>query len=547
MGESVIISQILLLAFFASCSLTYVTTFTIYWLLVLLHQYLCIAGRQLLEAPLVLSHFLNKHMESVCTVIANAAKEMDQILDAGAHLYLQSIKTTGAPSIRAAFGFSEQPLKLNQVVCLTEISRVEESTTKNIDFPVLVDRRVVTAMKTFFVRSFQREKGTLSKATDASPEVQDSLHDSPHVTRTMLSDMHPTIIALAWACIPQHDTFVSFRRRRLRETCFTADDKADVGERLHCVIKEFVLLDLLLSLCPKLKLLWEYRQWLCSSMHNCGLLNNSKEDNDVALPILQFEAQDDQLFFVAAHNHTMNYNAWHYRRLRFQTLHANASKLCARRDCACVAVQRDSERVIQFIREHSSDSSATSYLLFLLHEQEVLDRKGDAFLSKEGVVVEGPSEAAGELHRSSTKEYFTGDTEDSSRTPVSKGSTRYALAPALWKNFMKVTQTEIRRHTEKGHECIWQLRLGLIQWACSRSPESRMQSLWSVEDELRWTSTYLDIHLVDGVDALLCPVSPLPYAWAESFGSSAWTSFNASRYGRQLALILRNTLSCERL
>ncbi|CBZ27522.1 conserved hypothetical protein [Leishmania mexicana MHOM/GT/2001/U1103] len=485
-------------------------------------------------------------MESGYTIIADAATELDRILGNGAELYLQSIQTPGAPPIRAAFGFSQQPLESNRVICLADISCVVASTTKYTDFPVLMDRRVVAAMRAFFVHSFERAKGPLPKVTEGVIRSPDSLDDSPHVTRAMLSDLHPTVVALAWACLPQHDIFVSLRRRWLRETCFITEGKAESGQKLHHVMKELVLLDLFLSLCPKLKSLWEHRQWLSFNMCAYGLLTDGpKEGNENAVPIFQFEAQDDQLFFMAAHTHPMNYNAWQYRRLRFRALHASASDVCAKWDHAHVAIQMDSEQVMQFIREHNGDSSATSYLLFLLQEQDALDRKGDASLSGAGAVMEDPHQAAGELRRSGTKEHFDVDREGESGTRVCEGCTRSALAPALWRSLMAFTQTEIRLHSEKGHECIWHLRLGLIQWACTRSPENSLLSLWSAEDELRWASTYVELHLVDGVDALLSPVSAFPYAWSESSGSSAWTSFNASRYGCQLASLLRNTSSCE--
>ncbi|CAJ1026898.1 hypothetical protein, conserved [Leishmania shawi] len=485
-------------------------------------------------------------MESDYTIIADAAKELDQILDSGAVLYLQSIRTPGAQPIKVALGFSLQPLEENRVACLVETSCVAASTTMCIDFPVLVDRCVVTAMRSFFVDSFQRAKSALPQVTKAANQAPDSLDDTPHVTRAMLSNLHPSVVALAWACIPQHDIFVSFRRRWLREKCFATEDTVSNSQKLYCVMKEFVLLDLFLSLFPKLKSLWEHRQWLCYNMCSCGLLiDNPKYVDETTLPILQFEAQDDQSFFMAAHNHPMNYNAWQYRRLRFRTLHVNMSKAGARWDCASVAIQMDCEQVIRFIREHNGDSSAASYLLFLLYEQDALDTKGDACLCVTETLMKSPHQVGGEPHRRYSEEQLNTDKKDESRKCASECSPIAALAPAMWKSLMAITQTEIRRHSEKGHECIWHLRLGLIQWACMRSPQSRVLSLWSAEDELRWTSTYARLHLTEGEDALLSPVSALPYAWSESSGSSAWTSFSASRYGYQLASILRNTLPCE--
>ncbi|KAG5478330.1 hypothetical protein CUR178_05045 [Leishmania enriettii] len=487
-------------------------------------------------------------MESSRIIIADAAKDLDGILDAGADLYLHSIKTPGAPLVRAAFGFSLEPLQSSRVACLAELSCVATSTTKYADFPVLLSREVVDAMRTFFVDSFQIQKGAPQKVADIANRSADSLDDSPHVTRAMLSDLHPTVVALAWACTPQHDIFASTRRRWLSETCFTAETKVENSQRLHQAMKEFLLLDLFLSICPKLKLLWEYRQWLCSSMCRWGLLIDNPEGvNEAALQILRFEAQDDQLFFMAARNHPMNYNAWHYRRLRFRTLHANASKMRTRWDRARVVIQIDSEKVIQFIREHNGDSSAASYLLFLLHEQEALDSKVDTSFSDADLLVKDTHQGGVEPRRSHAEEEPDTSEGGEGGRRISDGFPVLRLAPPLWKTLMATTQTEIRLHGEKGHECMWHLRLGLIQWACTRSPQYRLLSAWRAEDELRWVSTYVALHLEDAADALLSPLSELPNAWTESSGSAAWTSLNAARYGCQLTSILLRTPSCASL
>ncbi|KAG5477848.1 hypothetical protein LSCM1_05150 [Leishmania martiniquensis] len=483
-------------------------------------------------------------MEYDYTIITDAAKDFDHILDAGAGLYLKSIKTPGAPFIRPAFGLSLQPLRPNRVACLADMSCAANSSAKYTDFPVLVDRDFVDVMKAFFVSSFQKAKAAPQKLVNIGSRSADSLDDSPHVTRAMLSGMDPTIVALAWACAPQHDIFASTRRRWLRKTCFTAEGTAEMSQKVHQVMKEFLLSDLFLTLLPKAKSLWEYRQWLCCNIRNCGLLIDDPEGVDeAALPACRFEAQDDQLFFMAAHSHPMNYNAWHYRRLRFRTLHSNTSSTREGCDSACDAIRVDSEKVIQFTREHNSDGSATSYLLFLLQEQEDLDRKADVSLLEAELLAKGTGQADAKPLRSRLQEGPNASKDDGSGRCVSESFPSIRLAPALWRSFMAVTQAEIRLHSEKGHECMWHLRLGLVQWACTRSPHHRVLSLWSAEDELRWVSAYAGLHLLDSAHALLSPVTGLPHAWSESSGSPAWTSFNAARYGCQLAAILLDTSS----
>ncbi|KAG5503533.1 hypothetical protein JKF63_05673 [Porcisia hertigi] len=487
-------------------------------------------------------------MESDDTIITDAARELDHILDVGAGLYLQSIKTPGAPSIRAALGFSLQPLESGRVICLADVSCVTASTAGYVDFPVQVDRHVVAAMRTFFVRSFQGAEGVSSKGSESVNKQRDNLDSRPHVTRAILSGLLPTVVVLAWMCTPQNEIFLPLRRRQLREACFTSEGRGDSHQKLHCVMKEFVLLDLFLSFCPKLKSLWEYRQWLFSNMCDYGFLTDDlKEDSEASLSIRQFEVQDDQLFFVAAHNHPMNYNAWHYRRQRLRTTCGNALIDTTKRDRACTVIEIDSKQVIEFTREHNGDTSATSYLLFLLLELDSLDKKDNSFFFAAEASVKGPQRLSDRLHWSCHEGQLNREKGDKEDKRVIRGHLLVLHAPALWRTLMTLTQVEIRRHSEKGHECIWHLRLGLVQWALTRPPQSRPLSLWTTEDELEWAAAYAGLRETDGVDTLLLPMSTLPHAWTDSFGSFAWTSFNAARYGYQLVSMLRDTAGCVRL
>ncbi|KAK7197047.1 hypothetical protein NESM_000648600 [Novymonas esmeraldas] len=446
-------------------------------------------------------------MTSNDDVFVHAAEELDGILNAGAGMYLHRIRTPGAPPLRAALGFSLQPMDSGLVVCLADVSDAAEGAAGYTDFPVLVDRRVAAATRAFFVRSFECAHSATPDSAGNEGTRRDSLDSTPHVTRAALRDMSPEHVALAWACAPQVDLFALLRRGWLRDTCFATCAPASRHNILRRVVKEYVLLDLFLSLCPKLKSLWEYRHWLCSRMHAHGFFAETLADiNEAALPIAPFVTQDDELFFICAHNHPLNYNAWHYRRQRLHLLHTNSWESGARRDLAHAVVLADSKAVTHFVREHNGDSSATSYLLFLLHEQDALDEKAH------------PSHhIAGEAMQ-----------EDGVGTRASQ----------LWRTLMALTQTEIRWHSEKGHECMWHLRLGLVQWACTRPPERSVRSQWTIADELTWTAAYADLHLVDGTNNRLSPVGVLPHPWTECSGSPAWTSYSAARYGCRLCAFL---------
>lgn len=144
----------------------------------------------------------------------------------------------------------------------------------------------------------------------------------------------------------------------------------------------------------------------------------------------------------------------------------------------------EGERVASFIKVHNSDASAASYLLF------VLDRSGD----------EG-----------------------------------------LWRALMRLTQAGLRTHADKGHECLWMLRLGLVEWAVGRGKGSGCGSAWTVADELDWVSA----QVWAASPRLLAPVSrAASEAAVECNGSLGWNSYYACRYGLQLLALVSRALPC---
>lgn len=451
-------------------------------------------------------------MESCEALLAVAAGELDCILGKAADLYLRNTGgTSAAPRIRAALGYTSRSEGDAHITCLADTERGPAAGGQSVDFPVLVSKGVVAAARTLFVQHYQERSETLAATSQQScVRARDSLSETPHVTVDLLESMHPTLVAVVWVGAPQIDIFATHRRRWLSQTCFAHCDSTTSSDELHQALKEFVLIDLFLSVGPKLKSLWEYRLWLCDRMHAAGMLSFSLSRQEAAqMQITDFVAQDDELFFAAAHNHPMNYNAWHYRRLRFCLLHDSGANSAAKLIGACAAAAAECERVMEFIRNHNGDSSATAYLLFLLEQQEALD-------SKRSVLLTHDERPAGSCNQNSY----------------------CALAPDLWRSMLALTQTEVRRHAEKGHECIWHLRLGLVTWACKQPADTPIAFGWRVEDELRWVSAFVDAEAAISGDTLLSPVPVLRQAWTESSGSEAWTSYNAARYGIQLSTLL---------
>jgi hypothetical protein len=461
--------------------------------------------------------------------ILEAAGQLSQILDQGASLFLQTLTCPSAPLLKAALGFSQQQPQESEaplITCLFDPSTLSRGSKESVDFPVLVEKRVLGAVKAYYTVAF-RTSLTCSKPLDEHQaddrhSLTDSLDNSPHVTRTIISDKSAAFIALSWLCNPQFDGFIISRRRWLRASIRVSETQSLTASKLRLFVKEVVLLELMLSVAPKLKSLWEYRLWILTQILHSDLFSSlSTSSNSLESLLVRLQRQDDASFFAAAHNHPMNYNAWHYRRCLKKlltpfivraTLSFPAIERSAHYDCQCV---------IKFIREHNGDSSATSYLLFLLRELETKTHARP--IEKLENTLQSPS-------NSEEGRLVSGKT-------VGEETTMYS-ASALWKLLMVLTQEEIRRHFEKGHESMWYLRLELIRWALSKRSRLNLWSSWTVKDELGWISVYVDATSILEHAQLLSPVSAMPHAWAESFGSLAWTSYNAARYGVEFLSIL---------
>lgn len=182
-----------------------------------------------------------------------------------------------------------------------------------------------------------------------------------------------------------------------------------------------------------------------------------------------------EVISLSAHFHFMNYAAWSYRRYVCR-LFMKCSLLAEH------VFPQEIQSTTKYITEHNGDHSACSYLIFLLEN-------------------------------------------------VSKCDTQ-CTASELWRKLMYFTQTEIRRHCSIGHECIWELRWNLINFALDLNVNSdTLLSSWTIKNELELVSAYIDGY---GRMPLLLSPKAVERSWCEVSGDLCWTSYLACRYGLQL-------------
>ncbi|KPA79293.1 hypothetical protein ABB37_05758 [Leptomonas pyrrhocoris] len=462
-------------------------------------------------------------------LVTKAAGELDSILLQGASLYMRTLSSHNTPLAKLVLGFGQQQLQQPHsplITCLVDDSNLSQSGSSSFDYPVLVDRSLLNTVRTYCAGAFlaQQERSEDSMQLGKMPcrSLTDSLQSSPHVTRSMLADKPTPFTAILWLCNPQLECFISHRRRWLLDSLCAPDAAIPSAEKMRLLVNAVVLLDLLLSVCPKLKSLWEFRLWIVKQMFSRHLLTSVKGGNSSESLLLRWQLQDDVCFFTAAHNHPMNYNAWHYRRCVHKLLCASASESPNVLETVDKIVLYESQRIVHFIREHNGDSSAASYLLFLLHEEDVRDQML-TLKNSQGITQPQPEPSQGLRQSAEENGKFT---------------RACPCAPRLWTYLMRCTQEEIRRHCEKGHEAMWCLRLELVRWAFKKTSRVGLFSSWNLENELEWVSAYVAAVSSAPSDKLLAPVSVFPHAWTDSFGSLAWTSYNAARYGLELLRVL---------
>ncbi|CCW62624.1 unnamed protein product [Phytomonas sp. EM1] len=386
----------------------------------------------------------------------------------------------------------------------------------------------------------------------------------------LIAQLPHTLVLLMLLLLPDHEGLWGARRSKLREaqpraTLLHVHHDGNGNNAQHTprsddflvdCVKEFLLTDLLLSFFYKIKTIWFHREWIMKLMienhllaHEGGVLfpqlmgiqgacffsgttcTGSDPDvdekftsSDTILDLQKVLSLDDEVLSFASDKHPMNYNAWQYRRARL-TMLLGCSHDCCLLKGTMSSIHRDllqcnAEDVMCYLETHNGDSSACSFLLFLLYQCTSNERE---------------------------EPHGAGNAVDSPYSPCTSKD-EVPLFVFLWRRLLCFTQRELRRHADKGHEGMWYLRLGLIHYALSMNSKTPslcypLLSSWTVADELEWTSVYIEGFrdmMTTGVKSswrnrgLLAPCSDLAQAWAESSGSTAWSSYLATRYGLHL-------------
>lgn len=305
----------------------------------------------------------------------------------------------------------------------------------------------------------------------AASEVKSAAPLIGPVVETLTQDL----IAVALLFFPAHGDLWNARRRWLKTTLGTKTANENNASFVLMLLREILLTSLLVSCHAKRQEIWVHRCWVVQQLVALGGIHP-----DV------FQAHDRAVLLEAADRHPMNYNAWNYRRQVF-TLFFHSGKVQKSGDTGLsLLLFQEVDSVVHFFERHNGDTSAVSYLFFLL-EQATAQR-----------------DAAGD------------------------GSGSRALC--VWRRLLAVTARELRRHFDKGHEAVWVLRLALVRWAL----RERVLCGWTLRDELRFVVVYTALAEWGEENGTVPGVS-----WVDISGSHRWTAYHASRYGIQLLRVVQ--------
>ncbi|CAD2219753.1 hypothetical protein AGDE_08420 [Angomonas deanei] len=294
------------------------------------------------------------------------------------------------------------------------------------------------------------------------------------LSRQAILNLSPSEVAVMLLALPAHG--ILWSRRREYVNAVLCREENNGRPILECLCKEYVLTSVLLSAVLKVKEVWVYRSWIVSQWINYyySTCHGIREEDRQGL-IGRLALQDNVLFCFAAENHRLNYNAWQYRREVYIARSIHTSDQCA-------LLTEEMNMGMRFLRTNNGDSSAVSYLLFLLRHAETVH-----------------------------------------------------VLPFLhdcWRQLLSFTQLELRLRADKGHECMWYLRLELVKWALR---QTSLSCGWTVEEELNWVSAFVD----GAAGGLLTPVNVARDAWVRCSGDGCWSSYYACRYGLQLISVIK--------
>ncbi|KAH9597071.1 hypothetical protein LSM04_001804 [Trypanosoma melophagium] len=309
----------------------------------------------------------------------------------------------------------------------------------------------------------------------------------PILLGLLVPHLSTEMVFLALLLLPAHSTLWNQRRRSLSAFLHNDNNKNDMDKcqrdrsfLVLALLQELLFTSLLLSLHYKMQEVWVHRWWIVQELFKID-----------GMRLKAFLWHDRLVLQEAADKHLMNYNAWNYRRNVFTRIlkiekEKNAANGVESEEMRSLFLEETSI-VLRFFETHNADTSAVSYLIYLLQEASA---------------TYPPLPVNAEL-----QDWIS------------------FLPFHIWRLLMNTTAQELRRHYDKGHETVWVLRLALMQWALHTKPPCG----WTLQDELQYIMLFATSVWNSEDNDKMEDVT-----WLDVSGSCRWTSYHATRYGLQI-------------
>lgn len=448
--------------------------------------------------------------------------------------------------------------------------------------PLLLEGKGEGEKESIFPVSFDMPIGSHHATNNAKAASVPAQPQSVVLTPELLARpgyFTPGLVRLALAVLPAHEGLWNYRRLHLaallERGSANSSTAIDCGGResglvLAC-LEELVWLNFLATLYHKLQPLYVYRGWIVRTLLASGALTRRPSPpptTTAPLTVGRFARRYQEFdwvgcFWYAAEKHPLNYNGWHYRRcvlaafFRAHTGQQQEKQRAHVDDFRPAYLKREFDETVQFLLVNNSDSSAAAYLLHLieagcaLHTEQAWDASsGQQQQRQDPFAAGGPWEMGSITGRFARQAYVATSGDGGGGVGPSAATTRAVADEVhpqrLWADAFALTQRQLRVHADKGHECFFFLRLGLIRLALAHNSSSAViiHSGWTVADELSWASV-----LADGPPSpsaaslptaqLLEPTPPLRAAWVQCSGNYGFTAFLAAQYALQVIALVR--------
>ncbi|ORC88838.1 uncharacterized protein TM35_000152690 [Trypanosoma theileri] len=434
-------------------------------------------------------------------MLVEVAERLQRVLESAAqHLYNgDHISCSLALLPTAAMDTMPHPWGMADVV---KPQQQQQQQSSQVELIVGLSKTIVSDALTRYLFELRKRKEQQTSQLLTTEEKK----TGPTLLAPLVPYLTTEIVLLALLFLPSHCTLWNQRRQSLNT--FLHSDSVDMHDGQHrrrsiliVLLQELLFTSLLLSFYYKMQEVWVYRWWIVQELLKRGGIN-----------VEAFLWHDRLVLQEAADKHLMNYNAWNYRRNVFTRI------LEMEKNETDVDIEEEEGRgggrvqqlfleetniTLRFFETHNADTSAVSYLIFLLQQ-------------------------ASTIFSSSYPDVTSDD-------PLSQW--KLFLPFRIWRLLLQASARELTRHCDKGHEAVWVLRLALMQWALQTRPPCG----WTLRDELEYimlfaaaaTSVWRD----EEEEAKIRDVT-----WLDVSGSYRWTSFHAARYGLQLLQMVQTAV-----